>query len=108
MTTLQTYSARELRGRVGLDHPFLDDHLLIGFGYQMRLLDFASVSEALTPADRQLLGLPADDEIGLKINYALGYFEQSIAYDLRDNPSDTKNGVYFELRAEESGPFSGS
>jgi translocation and assembly module TamA len=108
VTQLETYAARELRGRVGLDHPFLDDHLLLGFGYQMRLLDFARVSEALTPADRQRLGLPLDDEIGLKINYALGYFEQSIAYDLRDNPSDTKNGVYFELRAEESGPFSGS
>jgi outer membrane protein insertion porin family len=108
VTELETYSARELRGRIGFDRPFFDDHLLIGFGWQVRLLDFTSVSEALTPADRTLVGLPTDDELGLRLSYALGFFEQSIAYDLRDNPADPKNGVYMEVRAEESGRFSGS
>ncbi len=108
VTQLQTYSARELRGRIAFERPFVDDHLLLGLGYQLRLIDFSSIFDGLTPADRALVGLPATVSAGLALSYVLGYFEQSIAYDLRDNPSDPKDGVYVELRAEESGSFSGS
>jgi outer membrane protein insertion porin family len=108
VTQLQTYSARELRSKIELDRWFLDDHLLLGLGYQLRLLAFASIAEALTPADRARVGLPASTEGGLGLSYALGYLEETIAYDLRDNRLDPKNGAYFELRAEEAGPYSGS
>src|SRR5262249_41523575 len=81
----QTYPARGLRGRIAFDRPFVDAHLPLGAGYQLRLLDFTSISDALTAADRARVGLPADVDLSLRLSYALGYFEQSIAYDLRDN-----------------------
>jgi len=106
---LETYAARGLRGKLGVERPFFGDHVQLGLGYQFRLINFTDVSDLITVADRDLVELPqAPDVESFGINYKLGYFDQLIAVDFRDNPLNTKNGAYFEVRAEEAGVFSGS
>jgi translocation and assembly module TamA len=106
---LETYAARGLRGKLGVERPFFGDKVQLGFGYQFRLINFTDVSALISPDQRDLVGLPqAPDVQSFKLNYKLGYFDQLIVADFRDNPLNTRNGAYFELRLEESGLYSGS
>jgi outer membrane protein assembly factor BamA len=111
LVELETYAARGLRSKIGLERPFLGDKLQVGLGYQFRLLNFTSVADVITAEDRTRVGLPQAADIdanSFSVNSKLGYFDQLVSLDLRDNPLNTKNGIYLELRAEEAGAFSGS
>ena len=106
---LETYDARGLRTKVGVERPFWGDKVQVGLGYQFRLLDFTSVADVLTAEDRKLVGLPSEASFeSFAVDYKLGYFDQLFSLDLRDNPLKARNGGYVELRAEEAGVFSGS
>jgi translocation and assembly module TamA len=106
---LETYTSRGLRGKIGGERPFFGDHVQLAIGTQLRLLNFTSVADIITVEDRDRVGLPQAPDLGsFKVNYNLGYFDQLLAVDFRDNPINTRNGAYFELRAEEAGVFSGS
>ena len=106
---METYSARGAGVRVGVDRPFLRDRLLAGLGWRYRVLDFIRVSPALSDADREIMAIPPESYIpGWGVEYKLGFFEQSLALDLRDDPIDAHRGFYAELRLEEAGVFSAS
>jgi hypothetical protein len=47
---LETYGARGLRAKIGVQRPFLDDQVQLGLGYQVRLLNFTSVADGITEA----------------------------------------------------------
>jgi translocation and assembly module TamA len=106
---LETYAARGLRGKLGVERPFFHDHVQLGFGYQFRILNFTDVSDLISVEQRDLVGLPQSPDVqSFNFQYKLGYFDQLIVADFRDNPLNTKNGAYFELRLEEAGLYSGS
>lgn len=96
----EAYASQGARVRVGASRSWLDERLRAGVTWQLALLTFGRVDGVIAPEIRADLGLD-----GL---YRLGTFEQSIAYDARDNPLDARRGIYAELRLREAGAFAGS
>lgn len=96
----EAYSSRGGRFRLGLNRSWLDHRLRTSVNWQLLLLEFPTVAKGIGEARRQ--------EFGLDGPYQLGMFEQTIAYDMRDNPLDARRGVYAELRMREAGSYSGS
>ena len=89
----EAYSVLGPRFRLGIDSP-LGDHIKGGAGWQIRRQDFVSIDELLDDSTtRQRLGLNG-------ITW-LGYFDQALSLDLRDDPFDPHLGAFAELRAEE-------
>jgi translocation and assembly module TamA len=106
---LETYAARGLGAQIGGERPLFDDHVHVGADYQLRLLQITDVASELSLADRTNVGLPLSRlGDGLEINYRIGALDQHISLDLRDNPLDSRNGFYAELRTEEAGMATGS
>jgi outer membrane protein assembly factor BamA len=89
---VEAYTSFGPRFRLGLRYPILP-HVDLAGGWQIRLLRFPKLDEAVSEAAAQDLGL-----IG---SYRLGFYEQSVVVDLRDDPVRTRQGIYGELRAEE-------
>jgi len=89
---VEAYTSFGPRFRLGLRYPILP-HVDISVGWQIRLLRFPKLDKAVTPA--------AAEELGLTGSYRLGFYEQSIVLDLRDDPVHTTRGIYGELRTEE-------
>lgn len=96
----EAYSSRGGRFRLGLNRSWLDQRLRTSVNWQLLLLEFPTISEGIGAARRE--------EFGLTGPYQLGMFEQTIAYDIRDNPLDARRGVYAELRMREAGRYAGS
>jgi outer membrane protein assembly factor BamA len=95
----EAYASNGARARLALGRSWLADRLHVGVGWQLELLDLLHVAEVISA--------PVREEIGLDGFYQLGLFEQSIAFDTRDNPLDARRGVYAEVRLREGGPFAG-
>jgi translocation and assembly module TamA len=96
---LESYSSRGPTVRLGLGRPFLDGSLSIGVGWELSRLSFPRVSEAIDPALREDLGLTG--------GVMVGFFDQSIALDRRDDILDPQHGYFAELRLEEGGVHAG-
>lgn len=96
---IEAYSTRGPRLRLGLGRPLLGDRLHVGVGWQIRSLDFFRVDDAIDDADAATFGLVEP--------YRLAFFEQSLAYDRRDHPTDAHRGYFADLRLEEGGGFAG-
>jgi outer membrane protein insertion porin family len=98
----EAYELRGPRSQQTLDRAFLaHDQLRLGVGWQWRYQEVVAVSDAVSPEYQQALGLV--DGHWLRV----AAFVQSLAYDARDNPLDTRSGYYLELRLEEGGPYAG-
>ncbi len=95
----EAYVLQGLRLRLGLDRPFLDDRLVASLGYQLRLQSFLSINPVISAE--------LADELGMNGLYRLAFFEQTLAYDGRDDPLETRSGFFTQLRLEEGGVFSG-
>lgn len=97
---LEAYAVGGPGVRLQLDRPLLSERLIASVGWQLDYLSFPSVSPAIPPELRQKLGLAE--------SYPLGFFEQSLAYDRRDNLLDPQRGYYLQLRLEQAGAYSAS
>jgi outer membrane protein assembly factor BamA len=96
----EAYASRGGRFRLGLNRSWFDQRLRTSANWQLLLLEFHNVSGGI--------GLARQEEFGLTGPYQLGMFEQTIAYDIRDNPLDARRGIYAELRMREAGRYSAS
>jgi outer membrane protein assembly factor BamA len=91
---MEAYTSVGPRTRLGLRTPIIRRYLSAGVGWQYSLLDFSRIDEAVDDATRMELGL--DDGA-----YRLGFYEQSVVLDLRDDPVEPRLGGYAEVRVEE-------
>jgi outer membrane protein assembly factor BamA len=95
--TTEAYTSVGPRVRLGLRLPLLGKYISTAVGWQLRVLEFRNLSSAISPESQ--------DELGLESPYVLGFLDQRLFVDLRDNPVEPTRGVYFELRTEEGGKF---
>lgn len=93
--TIEAYTSVGPRLRLGLRSPLFDRTLGVSAGWQLRLLRFDRIDEALDAATRERLGLAGEE------TYRLGFFEQTVYVDLRDDPVSPRVGLFGELRLEE-------
>ena len=91
--TVEAFTSLGPRVRLGLRRRLGIEQLQASAGWQLRVLEFSKIDPVIDEA------LAMD--LGLRDRYRLGYFEQSLVLDLRDDPVNTRRGVYGELRAEE-------
>lgn len=89
---LEAYTDYGPRFRLGLRAPLYRRVVQGAVGWQLQLLRFRDYGD-LEDEDVQRYSLDDPDR--------LGFYEQSIAVELRDNPLMPKRGVYAELRLEE-------
>ncbi|WP_428265365.1 BamA/OMP85 family outer membrane protein [Haliangium sp.] len=105
----EAYTSFGPRAGVSLARSWARYHLHLGLGWQAALLGFFNVSDALDDATRIRLGVqPEDAGRQLVGGYRVAAFEQLVAYDRRDDPLDTRTGVYADVRLRAAGGFSGS
>ncbi len=108
---LEAYTAIGPRLRLGLRSPIIGEVASLAIGWELRVLRFEDVDEAIEmgtePGLATRLGLagdPASDDF----RYRLGFFSQTLIVDLRDNPVAPRTGGYAELRLEEGTALAGS
>ncbi len=87
------------RVRLGLRSPIGSHRFQLGVGWQIRVLDFPRIDEAIDDTTAAALGLESP--------YVLGFYEQSLSADLRDDPVEPHRGVFAELRVEEGSKAAG-
>jgi outer membrane protein assembly factor BamA len=90
------------RAQVGYARNFFHDRLQLGASYSFQYSLFFEVDPAL------LVDKTRSAEVyGFIEPYRLGWLEESVVLDLRDQPLDTRKGGWFSVRAEEGGIWSG-
>jgi translocation and assembly module TamA len=99
VTRLEAYDSRGPGLGLNLGRPFFQRALRLGAGWRYRWLDFFSIHPAIGPE--------VATEIGLVEPYRLGYFDQVVVLDGRDELLDPRNGYYAEMRAEQGGAYAG-
>jgi translocation and assembly module TamA len=104
---------------VGLNRPFLNDQLQLDVSWRFRYLNFFVLDSALSgktpgPSGNDDDGMPNQNEIDIREGigleeepYRLGAFEQTVAFDRRDQPLDARQGVYAALTFSEGTPAAG-
>lgn len=100
ISELEAYALRGPRARLALRRPIADYRLVVSLGYEIASLEFYDLSPVISPMEAEAIGLISP--------YRVGYFDQSLSYDQRDDVLDPNRGYYLELRLEEAGAFSGS
>jgi outer membrane translocation and assembly module TamA len=93
---VEAYTSVGPRLRLGLLSPIRRPYLQGRIGWQIESLGFVELDPLIDDA--------AKAELGLEGPYVLGFYEQSITLDLRDDPVEPRWGGYFELRIEEGTP----
>jgi outer membrane protein assembly factor BamA len=91
------------RAQLGYTRNFFHDRLQLGIGYDFQYILFFDVDPALL-TDPQV----SARDYGFVDPYRLGWIDQSMVLDLRDQPFDTRRGGWFALHAEEGGIWSGA
>lgn len=91
--TVEAYTSVGPRLRLGLRTPIYRDTINVSAGWQLRRLEFRRLNAAIDAATATELGL--DDP------YLLGFYEQSVSVDLRDDPVAPRSGAYGEIGVEE-------
>ena len=90
------------RASIGYARNFLHDRLQLAAAYDFQYVMFFGVDPAFTADPAQ-----AARDFGFVDPYRLGWLEQAVTLDLRDQPLDTRRGGWFNVRAEEGGVWSG-
>ncbi len=90
------------RAALGYARNFLHDRLRLSAGYGFQYLMFFGVDPALL-ADRTV----SAQQYGWVDPYRIGWLEQAVTLDLRDQPLDTRRGGWFNVRGEEGGVWAG-
>ncbi len=96
--TIEAYTSVGPRLRLGLRSP-IGRRVELRAGWQLEWLTFRRLDPALDAATIDALRL--DD------SYLLGFHDQAVALDLRDDPVAPRLGVYASLVLEEGGRFAG-
>lgn len=98
-TAIEAYTSYGPRARVGFATPVFSDklHLKVGWGIEQR--DFREISPVLGPELAMRLGLDESQRNGA--------FQQGLTLDLRDNPVDTKLGLWGQVIAMEGTKYAG-
>jgi outer membrane protein assembly factor BamA len=96
---IETYSLQGARGSVALVRGFLRDRLTLLVGWQARRQELVTYDKAISDTERTVLGLVDP--------YQEASYFQAVTFDWRDNPLDTRNGVYAELHLQEGGGVAG-
>lgn len=91
--SVEPYTSVGPRLHVGLRTPLLERRVHVAAGWRIQALQFRDLHPALDPALIERLGLTG--------TYVLGFYEQNVIVDLRDNPVAPRRGGYGELRVEE-------
>jgi translocation and assembly module TamA len=91
---VEAYTSVGPRLRFGLKSPLGTPKLKGSIGWQIQMLRFRDLDPTIDAMESARLGL----DVGW---YRLGFFEQSLVADLRDDPVEPSKGGYAELRAEE-------
>ncbi len=86
----EAYTTTGWGGGGRLERPFWARRLTLAAGYQWETLFQIAPVDGLDRAD-----------IGASSPYRLGYLTQSLTLDLRDDPLETRKGVFAQLAAEE-------
>ncbi len=98
----ESYAVLGPAARLGLKRPFFGEWLEIGAAWNMQRFNFQSVNPAIE-ANPEFAR-----DVGIEGAYRLGWFEQTVAVDRRDNAVTPHNGFYLRLGLEEAGEFAGS
>lgn len=93
---VEAYTSVGPRIRIGARTPLYKRNLLVAASWQLRTLEFRDLHAAL---DDALI-----DDLDLTGTYVLGFYDQSLIVDLRDNPIEPRLGAYGELKVEEGTP----
>jgi translocation and assembly module TamA len=96
---IEPYTSYGPRARVGFQTPLGTQRLQGRVGWNIEHLNFRGISPLIDPALQMELGI---DHI-----QRIGSYQQSLIVDLRDNPIETRSGVYAELRAIEGTKYAG-
>jgi translocation and assembly module TamA len=91
--SLEAYTDYGPRFRIGARAPLYRRIVQASIGWQLQLLKFRDLDEAIDEAKAKELEIDKDNR--------LGFYEQSIFIELRDNPITPRRGIYSELRFEE-------
>jgi translocation and assembly module TamA len=102
--TVEAYTSKGPQLRLGLSSPLGVPWLSLRVGWAFSYLDF----DAIQVDDGTATSLGLRDADGGARPQRLGMFQQALIADLRDDPIDPRNGVYFALRANEGTPYAGS
>jgi outer membrane protein assembly factor BamA len=89
------------RFRTGFDRPFTR-YLTVAISYNSEFTSFYDVDPILFDPRTTSLGLDFQNP------YILGYLEQRLTVDLRDNPVKPRSGGYFNLTTQEANTYLGS
>jgi outer membrane translocation and assembly module TamA len=98
--TVEAYTSDGPHVQLGLKMPLYRRYLQASTAWHLEALELRDVSTALTPELRAQLGLDAP-------SYRLGYLEETLIADLRDDPVEPRWGAYGEVRAHEGSRFAG-
>jgi translocation and assembly module TamA len=91
---IEAYTSYGPRTRAALRYPLYRRYIQGSVGWQLRYLDFTKFDPAVdNTAEREKLGLISP--------YLLGFYEQNVYFDFRDDPVEPRLGLYAEMRAEE-------
>jgi translocation and assembly module TamA len=91
--SLEAYTDYGPRFRLGARAPLYRRIVQGSVGWQLQLLKFRDLDEAISDTKAAQLEIDKDNR--------LGFYEQSIFIELRDNPITPRQGLYSELRFEE-------
>jgi outer membrane protein assembly factor BamA len=98
---VEAYTSYGPRARLGLRYPIYRRYVQGGVGWQIRMLDFSRIDPAVDEMTQAELGLT-------NTPYVLGFYEQNLFVDLRNDPVEPHRGTYAEVRVEEGNIAAGS
>lgn len=96
---VEAFTSYGPRARLGLQTPVRTDRVQVRAGWSIERLAFRDISPLLGPDLRMELGLGEAQRVGA--------YQQALTVDLRDNPVNTRLGLWGELLVVEGTKFAG-
>ncbi|MBA3396865.1 MAG: BamA/TamA family outer membrane protein [Deltaproteobacteria bacterium] len=101
---IEAYTSLGPRAALGFSTPIIASHfgqrVQLRLGWGIEQLRFKNISPLIDPALQM--------ELGLDHRQRVGTYQQALTVDLRDNPMNTKRGLFAEMRVAEGTPYAGS
>jgi len=90
------------RTSLGLQRGFWRDTVMLRASYNFQFLQFFNTDPVILEDPAQ-----AGRQFGYTDPYRIGWFQQEVSLDLRDNPIEPHAGVYIATKLEEGGVYAG-
>jgi outer membrane protein assembly factor BamA len=94
----QAFTARDASGSLLFERPFFARRLRLSGGWQYHVIDI--------DADERLQDRLTGEQALEDSLQTIGYFQQAVTLDLRDNQFNPRRGMFAEIQLEESGVYS--